>query len=137
MRYVNYIIIFLLIFMNIAFALRAQEDYEYEPSELPTLVGEFNLSYALLDENAIPIQGAVNGIATIRILPEDDPDGKIYTLTLYLNRSYVTREENISLPYDFKWNFRGLSNGNYELYFVLKDSEGKLGILRFNVTVEH
>jgi len=123
--------------MNIAFALRAQEDYEYEPSELPTLVGEFNLSYALLDENAIPIQGAVNGIATIRILPEDDPDGKIYTLTLYLNRSYVTREENISLPYDFKWNFRGLSNGNHELYFVLKDSEGKLGILRFNVTVEH
>jgi hypothetical protein len=137
MRYVNYIIIFLLIFMNIAFALRAQEDYEYEPSELPTLVGDFNLSYNLLDEDGIPVQGAVNGVATIRILPEDDLDGKTYTLTLYLDRNYVLSRDDISLPYDFKWNFRGLSNGERELYFVLKDSEGKLGVLRIDVAVEH
>ena len=135
MRRLYYVLIFLVILMNIPFVLTAQDDYK--PSQLPTLIGDFNLSYNLLDEYGKLIEGSVGGAATIRILQDSEPDGKIYTMTLYLDRSYVLSKDNISLPYDFKWSFRGLSNGEHELFFVLKNSEGKLGALNCNVLVGH
>jgi len=114
--------------------LTAQDDYE--PSELPDLESDFDLSHSLLDEEGLPIEGTVRGIATIRIIDEEESD-RTYTLTLYLDRSFVARKDSVSLPYDFKWNFKGLSNGGHEFLFTLEDSYGKLGVLRVNITVEN
>lgn len=135
MRRINYIVLLLIIFLNIPFSLRAEVDYE--PNELPILVGDFSLSYSLVNENGAAVQNTVNTIATIRILPEVEPNDETYILTLYLDRGYVLSKRQITLPYDFKWNFRGLSNGSHELYFILKDSSGKLGVLKVDITVQH
>ncbi len=136
MRHINFIILFLLIFINISFTTLSAKD-DYEPSELPKLVSDFTLCHTLIDEKGNPIQGSVSGVATIRILKEDKSSDGIYTLTLYIDRSYVARKDRISLPYDFKWNFKGLSNGEHEFLFTLKDLYGKIGVLRLNITVQN
>ena len=135
MKQANFGLLFLLALIILPFTINAEDDYE--PSELPSLVSEFGLSYQVLDEMGLPIQGPVAGVATIKISEEEPLSANIYTLTLYINRSFVTQEAGISLPYDFKWNFKGLSNGEYELLFILKSAAGKIGVLRVNLTVQN
>lgn len=131
----NFLILFLLIFISIPCLLTATDDYQ--PSELATLLSDFALDYSLVDEKGNPVQDAVNEIATIRILREEELSEGVYNLTLYIDRSFVAKEDNISLPYDFKWNFKGLLNGEYEFLFILKDLSGKAGVLRANISVQH
>ena len=134
MRQLSLIIVCLAL-IGAPFVTAAEEDYE--PEDLPALAGEFALSYDLLDENNAPLYGSVSGIATIKIMGEGRRRKKPYTLTLYLDRSYILEKENITLPYDFKWNFTGLSNGAHELMFVLRDRRGEKGILRLDIEVQH
>lgn len=135
MKRINYSILFLIILLVIPFSLQAVEDYE--PSQLPGLVSDFNLSYRILDVKGNPIQGAIDGVASIHIQSEDIADTRQYTLTFYLDRTYIMANHDISLPYDFKWNFKGLTDGEHELFFILKDSDSRLGVLKVNVRIQH
>ncbi|GAG03639.1 unnamed protein product, partial [marine sediment metagenome] len=62
---------------------------DYRPDELPALVGDFDVNYDILDEAGSPVEGAVSGIATVRVERPAASYAGAYTLTLYIDRSYV------------------------------------------------
>lgn len=132
---------FLILIFNILIlppVLMAQESFEFE--DISSIANDFNLSCELLDKYGAPIkdkQNTLRGIVTVRILSENQSPEKKHTLRLYLDKGYVARKDSISLPYNFKWNFKGLYNGKHELIFVLKDSEGRAGVLNLEVNVRN
>jgi len=126
----------LMLFVSISsFSLATDE---YEPSDLPSLVGDFGVAYSLLDEKGGSItDDFVDSIVTVRINRVDAAPDTVYSMQLFLDRVYVAGKDSIKLPYDFKWNFKGISEGKHEMFFILNDSSGKKGVLRFDVMVMH
>jgi hypothetical protein len=115
-----------------------QEDMGFEPDSLPKPAADYKIAHELFDAAWEPIKGPFDGVAAIRLSrPDAATDKEIYTLVLYIDRIRVTRKEGIALPHYFKWNFKGLNGGNHEMFFALKDTQGKVGIAAFVVTIAH
>lgn len=134
----KYLISAILVLFTILFSpLMVLAVDDYRPDELPLLVGDFDVSYDVLDEAGSSIEGAISGIATVRVKRPDSLYDGTYTLTLYIDRGYVAKKSRVKLPYDFRWNFGGLSSGYHELFFIIKDGYGRIGVLTFNITVQN
>jgi len=127
------VILIILCSSSVIFAQR------YEPEELPSLIGDFNVSYKILNQNRTEHKAqAIDGIKIIRLLAADKAlEEKYYTLYLYLDRDLMMTKSGIKLPYDFKWNFKGLSQKVHEFMFILKAPDGKIGVLRLDLSVRH
>lgn len=110
---------------------------DYPPEQLPGLINDFTITSQMLDEYKVPLAGPIDAVATIRLSREIPAEKETYFMTFYLDKSFVFNRESVALPYDFTWNFKGLSQGKHELYFVFKDPQGKLGVLRLDLDVQH
>lgn len=80
----------------------------------------------------------VDGTTKFVISRTDDPNGENpYKLYYFLDHKIRRVIENISLPFEFTQTYRGLSEGNYELGFVLINASEKHGSCKVSIRVKH
>jgi hypothetical protein len=110
---------------------------EYKTSELPKLVGNIPVSFELLDERQVPITlSEVNQLTIVRVKPKKTSQAT-YDLRVYLDNSSLTTERNVSLPYDFQINCRGLREGAHKLILIFSGEGNDRAVATINLSVKH
>ena len=141
MRFIRvfFVLIILLLLMPMSASSLAQESEpkEYEPWELPRLVGDFALHAELFDPKGVPLEGLkVDAVTTIRVTEEQALD-RDYALYVYIDNGAVFSKQNVRLPYKLKWNFRGLSKGAHTMMLVFATKDNQKGVVRLKLMVQH
>ena len=130
-------ILVLLLTMATTSAAQESKPKEYEPGELPLLVGDLALNVDLLDQRGVRLESArVDAVTTIRVTEERAMHND-YDLFAYIDRRSVFSKRNVRLPYEFKWDFRGLSEGTHTMMLVFVTKGTQKGIVRLNLSVQH
>jgi hypothetical protein len=111
---------------------------ECTPEELPFLAGDFEMQASMRKPDGSPsTTDAVDGRMVVRLtVAEGSRHVDPLALSVYIDRSLSEVFKPIRLPYDLKWNFRGLSEGRHQMVLVLVERDGTRGVVRLDIGVE-
>jgi len=116
----------------------AEEDKDIEKVKaLLGIPGDFNMKVEVEGKEG---QGPVivDGTTTFVISKTDaTSEAKLYKFYYFFDGGIRRIIRDASLPYKFKQTYRGLSEGSYELGFVLIDASGSYGSCKVSIYVRH
>ena len=123
--------------MFLSLSLACPAFTEYTASELPVLDSDFEVSVTIRDTNNAPLYSILDGKTVIRVDKSVEARKGNCGVSFYIDRMYIFEREKETLPYEFEWDFSGLSEREHELIFVVEDMNGLKGVFRMHVSVEH
>ena len=91
----------------------------------------------------IELEGAgkafsIKGINSFRVERTDTADeNTLYAVVYFLDNRPVEVFKRVTLPFTFKRDFRGISDGGHTLSFKVVDRDGKTGAASVRITVRH
>jgi hypothetical protein len=112
---------------------------EYTRNELARLASDIPMRGSVEAIDGMRGNGnAVDRVARFRVtLAEQGGAPGAFDMVVYLDDAFVASRKGVSLPYDFKWNFKGMKPGPHGVTLVLTDDKGLKGVVRLHVVVQH